>query len=190
MWFRKLQRSRKIPISNFERSIQYLAQNEGGFSNRSHDRGGATQFGITRGTLSRWRGGACSVADVQALEYAEAVEIYRQWYWIANSLDKVSRFPIACAVFDIGVVSGLTKSASLAQASVNMVQPGLTVDGHLGPKSIAALNVIPVSDFIQFYSAKVENNFRRIVKSDGTQWENLKGWVERSHRLIQLIHET
>ena len=52
--------------------IDRLLEREGGFVNHPADRGGATNWGVTQGTLAAWRGYPVSVADVHALTRDEA----------------------------------------------------------------------------------------------------------------------
>jgi len=62
---------------NEDQIIAEIIQREGGFSDRTADRGGATNFGITIQTLAAWRKKPVTVDDVKKLTPAEATEIYR-----------------------------------------------------------------------------------------------------------------
>jgi len=119
--------------SPFERAVALVIGYEGGFVQNPRDPGGATKFGITRETLSRVRGRPASVEDVRALTRAEAVSIYRRYYW--NPL-RADDFPpgLALAVFDLAVNSG-------PAAAVRMLQTvlGIEADGIVGPRTLEAV---------------------------------------------------
>jgi lysozyme family protein len=66
---------------DFPKAIMLERAYEGGFVNHPKDPGGPTQFGITIPALSDHRGCLCSAADIQALQWPEAMDIYHQVYW-------------------------------------------------------------------------------------------------------------
>src|SRR3990167_5698429 len=69
-------RKRKIVMvaTNFERSLAAVLKHEGGYGDHPRDPGGATNLGITIGTLRTYRGRAVTKADVKALTRAEAAD--------------------------------------------------------------------------------------------------------------------
>lgn len=120
------------PLTPFENAVAQVLAHEGGFVMHPSDPGGATNFGITRRTLSQARGAPASVEDVRRLTRAEAVSIYRRLYW-----DRVRAgdLPpgIDLAVFDIAVNSGLVRAGLLLQEVL-----GVQRDGMIGPRTVAA----------------------------------------------------
>jgi lysozyme family protein len=67
--------------STFDAVAPWLLAHEGGFVNHPKDPGGATNMGITIGTLSAWRGNRVTVEAVRDLTKDEALRIYRRQYW-------------------------------------------------------------------------------------------------------------
>ena len=65
----------------FAACLAFTLKYEGGFVDHPADPGGATNLGVTRATLARWRRSPVSTADVKALTRDEAGEIYRRFYW-------------------------------------------------------------------------------------------------------------
>lgn len=119
--------------SAFERCVAVTLAQEGGYVESPVDPGGATNFGITLAALAAWRGTAVTADDVLSLTRQEAIEIYRSNYWL----------PAGCAglppgldlmVFDTAVNSGCRIAVKLLQKAV-----GVTDDGSLGPKTLAAV---------------------------------------------------
>jgi lysozyme family protein len=118
--------------SRFEQSLAVVLQHEGGFVQHPRDPGGATNFGITRETLSRARGRGASVEDVRLLTQEEAASVYRRFYWDAIRADALSP-GLDLAVFDLAVHSGPTKAVRLLQGAV-----GAPADGVVGPVTLEA----------------------------------------------------
>lgn len=177
-----------IQKTAFDMALDYTFANEGGFSNDKADHGGATKYGITIADLSRWRKRSVSVADVRAMLPEEAKAIYKAWYWDSLDLDNVVHTGVAIAIFDIGVVRGIGYPPKRLQQICNNHGARLTVDGHIGPKTLAALNSLPNAAFLRDFSAVVEAGFRSIVAGNYSQHVFLNGWVNRAHRLLSLIN--
>jgi uncharacterized protein YgiM (DUF1202 family) len=103
---------------DFDRAMQFVERWEGGYVNHPSDPGGATNRGITIGTLTRWRVAkglpAATVADVKALTREEANAIYKAWYWEASGADRMD-WPMCLAHFDLAVNGGVGRAkAALA----------------------------------------------------------------------------
>src|ERR1700710_1325588 len=83
-----------IPAADrFGTCLEIVLRFEGGFSDNPRDPGGATNLGITRETLARWRKIVpwqdLTVAAVKALARPEAAEIYRALYWAPCAGDEL-----------------------------------------------------------------------------------------------------
>ena len=129
--------------SVFDRCLAFTLAREGGYVNDPHDPGGATNMGVTLGTLSSWRGSPVTPADVQSLTREEAAAIYKARYWTPLRCDDLPQC-VALMVFDCGVNSGPGTSAQMLQRVV-----GVTPDGIIGPKTIAATYAKPLRDVLQ-----------------------------------------
>jgi lysozyme family protein len=121
------------PNARFTRCVAEVLRHEGGFVDHPRDPGGATNYGITRQTLSRWRGREVSVDEVRALTEAEAREIYLARYWNVMRCDELPA-GLDLAVLDYGVNAGPARAARALQRLV-----GATVDGVIGRETIAAV---------------------------------------------------
>ncbi|HVV94700.1 MAG TPA: glycosyl hydrolase 108 family protein [Hyphomicrobiales bacterium] len=64
-----------MAASGFDACLRLVLLNEGGWSDDARDPGGATNRGITRATLARWRGRPASKMELRALGRAEAARI-------------------------------------------------------------------------------------------------------------------
>ncbi len=70
-----------MAAGNFPRIFPLLLKHEGGYVDHPRDPGGATNMGVTIGTLSAWLGRRASKAEVKALSRETAQKIYERNYW-------------------------------------------------------------------------------------------------------------
>ena len=95
----------------FEPVMKFIRRWEGGFVNDPRDLGGATNMGITIGTLSAWRQAhgmpVATVDDVRNLTRSEADAIYREWYWEPSGAAQAKDYATALLLMDSGVLHGV-----------------------------------------------------------------------------------
>lgn len=120
----------------FDACLTEVLRHEGGYVDHPADPGGATNMGITRKTLARWRGISpwwnLPKTAVQALDRSEAAQIYRAGYW---DLCRAGEMPagVDLAVFDYAVNSGPGRAVRTLQHVL-----GVPIDGIVGPVTLAA----------------------------------------------------
>lgn len=88
---------------------------EGGYVDHPKDPGGATNLGVTIGTLSGWLGRKATKAEVKALTVKAVTPIYRKNYWDAASCGAYLPGADLC-VFDAAVNSGPGRAITWAKA--------------------------------------------------------------------------
>lgn len=176
-------------MSNFNLSVQYVLENEGGFVNDVNDHGGATNFGITQQTLSTFRGRPCSVEDVRGLLKDDAIEIYYRYFYSPLGLILVESNSITTAIMDISVNDGIFQGAKLAQKALNDLFLDVEVDGHLGPSSIDALNRADSYRFLTAFEARATQFYYSLVVKYPEDRKFLNGWLKRAERLLTLRSE-
>ncbi len=174
-------------MNTFQKALDYVFANEGGFDNIPEDHGGATRYGITIGDAMRWRKRSVSVAEMRVFPIEEAKQIYEAWYWKPVGCDRITSPGVAICVFDIGVVCGISTAARFAQKVCIGTGALIKLDGEIGHHSIKAINAVDPAVFIKAFAALSENKFRSIVDKNPTQTKFLKGWLNRAHRLLTLV---
>jgi lysozyme family protein len=119
-----------MAVGNFDPSLKFTLKFEGGFVNNPNDPGGATNLGVTIGTLSTVLGHQATIAEVKALTPETVGPIYRLRYW---NVVKADNLPIGVdlAVFDFGVHSGPRNAVKHLQRVL-----GLSDDGDVGDMTI------------------------------------------------------
>lgn len=118
---------------NFAHALSQVLKHEGGFVNDPHDRGGATNLGVTIGTLSEWLGRPATVREVQLLTPKKVEPIYRGRYWGKLAGDQLPT-GLDLHVFDFGVNAGVSRAAKMLQRLVKVA-----ADGVIGPRTLAAV---------------------------------------------------
>lgn len=116
---------------NFPACLAITLAHEGGWADHPKDPGGATMKGITLATYRQYRPGATK-AQLRAITDAEVQAIYRRGYWDAVRGDDLPA-GLDLVAFDAAVNSGPSRGAKWLQMAL-----GVTADGVIGPKTLAA----------------------------------------------------
>ena len=149
----------------FDEAFARLLGHEGGFSDHKADPGGKTQFGITE-RVARAHG---FTGDMRTLTRDEAKRIYRADYWEPVRADELPQ-QVRFDVFDGAVNSGVKQSIKWLQRAA-----GVTDDGVIGPKTLAAVHA-QTPDRV----AKRYNGHRLRFMKDLKNWPSFsRGWAER-----------
>ncbi len=124
----------------FAASLAFTLQQEGGFSDDPNDPGGATNYGITLGTLRTYTGNPdLGVADIQNISMDTVQAIYGADYWNRMRCDALPA-GVDLMVFDHGVNAGTGRSAMVLQQALGLT--GAAVDGSIGPHTLAAVGQV------------------------------------------------
>jgi lysozyme family protein len=116
-----------------------IVAREGGFVNDPDDPGGATNHGVTIGTLRRLgidvnRDTRIDVADVKALTRKQAVDIYLKHYFEGPGIAALPAV-LQASVFDMYVNAGGNAVKILQRLLTDMGYP-CDPDGAVGPQTI------------------------------------------------------
>ena len=178
---------------SYNSAFCYVIANEGTtYTDLGADRGGATRYGITLATLRAWRASQgqpqASANDVQNLALDEAQAIYSAMYWRKMGCGNIADRAVATAIFDSAVLTGTGRTGEAVQKVLNtLLGAGLTADGALGPKSLAALNSCPRRDFLCALVAADQSYFLDIIAKDPGQQPFHKTWRRRAADYLGLV---
>lgn len=127
-----------MATQNLAVALAEILRHEGGYVDHPSDPGGATNMGITRKTLSRWRRinpwWQLPKSEVKSLSRTEAKAIYKALYWDRIGANKLPS-GIDVAIFDFAVNSGPNRAVKVLQRVL-----GVAADGIVGPITLAALD--------------------------------------------------
>lgn len=167
---------------NFERALELVLAQEGGYVDHPLDPGGATKFGVTRRTLAAWRGVSpwrkLPKREVRALTAAEAGAIYRAEYWDAVRGDELPG-GVDYAVFDYAVNSGIARAAKALQRAAEA-----RADGMVGGMTLRAVRQYDPRTLIHRLCERRLSFLRRLGtwRAFGRGWSNRVNGV-REHAL-------
>ncbi|SNY95554.1 glycoside hydrolase family 108 protein [Halomonas sp. hl-4] len=127
-----------------QRLVSAVIDREGGYISHPSDRGGPTNYGITR-AVARENG---YNGDMRELPKSLAVRIYEARYWTSIRLDRIAPISEAMAeyLFDFGVHSGPGRAAKELQRALNVLNnrgklfADIKEDGAVGPSTLNALD--------------------------------------------------
>lgn len=171
-----------MSVSDLDKALDYLLEEEGGWSNHKDDRGGATMYGVTQATYDGYRRAKkLPKQSVRQIEHSEARELYDTMYWRAASCHLLP-WPINYLMFDAAVNSGPSRATKWTQAGL-----GVPADGKVGAKTIAAArSTVAEADGSRLYKIVDERVqfLSALVKSKPTQLAFLLGWWRRTLRVL------
>ena len=174
-----------------------IVAREGGYVDDPDDPGGATNHGVTLGTLRRLGrdltgDGRVTAADVRALTPAQAIEIYLEHYFRGPGIDGLPE-PLQASVFDMQVNAG-ANAIKLLQALFRKIGLDVAVDGAIGPQTRAAAAramAMAPDHLVDAYGIERRNYYYRVAdarprsrkfarRRDGGKG----GWIRRAEAFI------
>lgn len=160
----------------FIEAIDIVLVQEGGFVNHPKDPGGATNFGVTQSVYEAFIGKKVTVNDIKNMKKSDVYPIYQACYWNKIQGDKLKP-GVDLVVLDFAVNAGVFRAITYMQKAI-----GVTADGVLGPKTLAAINSIDAAEFINKYST-LRENFYKSLKTFPTFG---RGWLARVNHIKDL----
>lgn len=161
-------------LINFEQSLKYVLQSEGGFVDNVVDSGGATMHGITLQAFRTYKNNMhLTPNDLKLISDMDVSVIYLNSYW---NPCRCSDLPsgIDYCVFDFSVNAGYGRAIKILQQSC-----GATADGVLGSISMALIKQSDKNLLIKAFSEQKETFYRDLVAIKPSQSIFLNGWLNR-----------
>lgn len=155
----------------FEKCIDFVLAEEGGYVDSPLDPGGRTKYGISARAYPN--------VNIKELTIERASNIYKQDYWDRCRCDELP-LPIALLVFDTAVNQGPEIAVKLLQTSL-----GILIDGLIGPTTLQQAAAVPVIDLIMEF---VSRRLYRYGLNNQFQ-EYGMGWTRRTIRAYEKAME-
>jgi len=132
-------------MKNVQAIAEDIIRREGGYVNDPDDPGGATKFGVTLATLRRLRldlNGDHKIdsSDVRAMTRGRAQDIFIRDYYRRPNIDQLPEV-LQASVFDMYVNAG-GNAVKILQRLLRQMGQALTIDGLIGPRTIAAAKAV------------------------------------------------
>lgn len=148
-----------------------------GFANDPDDLGGATMCGVTLVTFTEYcrRKGypRPTIVRLKAIKYKEWLEILKTMFWDKWKADQINNESIALILVDWVWGSG-KYGITIPQKAI-----GVTADGIVGPKTIAAVNAKDPKQLFDLIRKERLAYIERICRSRPTNLKYKRGWLNR-----------
>lgn len=155
---------------SFDRSIEIVLREEGGYVNDAHDLGGETIYGVSRRSHpAAWATGRPTIE--------QAKQIYREQYWNPVRGDDLP-WPLCLFVFDAAVNQGVEPASRMLQRALDTVQ-----DGIIGEATLRLAKASRPWHWARFMAF-------RSMRYGGTRNADkfLEGWLTRAFRVAMEAH--
>jgi lysozyme family protein len=167
-----------------------ILRREGGFVDDPDDRGGATNHGITKVTLSYYHQRFITVDEVKDLTPDLARKIYKERYYDSPKIEELPE-EIRPFIFDASVNHGPGRAIRFVQSVCNGTSFScLLEDGVVGKKTIAAANQAQEQLKDCFLICLIEKRrcfYNQIVDKNPSQSKFLAGWMNRISEFKQEV---
>ena len=183
------------------RSVRDIAQEilarEGGYVNDPDDPGGATNHGVTIHAMRRLGldltgDGKVDTNDLRVLTADKALQIFIDEYFKKPGLDALPA-PRQASVFDMSVNAG-SNAVKILQRLLNQMRISVSVDGAVGPQTVAACETAMASapdHFVDAYGIARRNYYYALAdgrvasrkyarRRDGGKG----GWITRAEDFV------
>ena len=167
---------------NFERSLAFVLDAEGGFSNHPHDKGGKTNKGILQREYDVYRDNKQEDRrSVREISDEELEDIYYNDYWVAGRCYKFP-WPLCVVHFDGCVLTGVGQASKFLQRAV-----GAKDDGAIGPKTMMAyedrVKAVGVQAICDSIMEQRDGFYKLLAQKDSTKNSFKQGWLNRLENL-------
>ncbi len=161
----------------FKQFMNRVLSYEGGYSSHPADKGGETNWGITRRT-ARANGYHGSMREMTR---DQAIEIYHSAFWLRYRCEEMPD-ALAFQFFDAAINHGYGNAARILQRAV-----GVADDGIIGNITMAAIQKLPENEILFKFNAE-----RIVFYTKLSTFPTFgKGWLRRlAENLIHAANDT
>lgn len=153
-------------MTRFNECVEIIFELEG-YDETVVDSGGLTKWGISQRAFPD--------ENIQALTKERAKQLYYKHYWVPAYCDYYLA-PLDLCVFDAAVNQGQGTAVRMLQKAVG----GLTIDGRVGPKTIARIQAQPVKELAAKFMARRALRYAETRHFDRYGY----GWFARLFRVF------
>lgn len=169
-------------MADFKQAFERAILAEGGYKLHTveGDTGGMTYAGIARNKNPQWPGWAyIDRGDTPPSELVRS--FYRQGWWNPIAGDDIKDQKVAYTLYSFATNSSAYKAPTVA-VKLAQVVVGVTPDGSVGPKTVAAINAMDPELFLAKFALARIARHTAIVNKDRSQLKFLLGWNNRNLR--------
>lgn len=160
-------------MSSFEIAIERVLKHEGGYVNNPADKGGETNYGISKRSYPN--------LDIKNLSLDQAKAIYKRDFWDRGKYALINNDLVAAKVFDLSVNMGASQAIKILQRALRACDLQVAEDGILGSQTLVAINTMEPGSLIIALRSEVAGFYRSLVAAKPSQVVFLNGWLNRAY---------
>jgi lysozyme family protein len=172
----------------FVEAVSKTLHHEGFFSDDEDDPGGPTKYGVslrwlrTKGKWGDFDGdGDVDRDDIWAMEEADAVRLYHEFWWVETKYDKLHK-KLGPKVFDIAINMGVKSANKCLQRAVRSAEGSKLIDdGILGRRSIAAIKRAKPDLLLIAFKSETAGHYRMLTELNKVFKKYINGWLNRAY---------
>lgn len=171
--------------SPFQEILTNTLELEGGYSNDPVDRGGETNYGITKNVYQSWlKKHNLTPTSMKNISLEDAQKIYDEYYWQPIQGNKLPPI-LAQQLFDYAVHSGPRQAIRDLQKIL-----GVKVDGIMGPKTLSAIQSSDPNQLAEQLLSARESFLHNLVKKLPEYKKFQKGFLNRIKKMRNLLNSS
>lgn len=159
----------------FGPAIDFVLRHEGGLVDNPNDAGELTNFGLSLKSYPQ-----LGADGIRNLTVDQARAIYWTDWWLPHLFGQFPA-PIGAKVFDCAVNTGAVTAIRLFQTACNQLGANLTLDGHVGPRTLDAARVLNGPKLRDLYTSALVAHYQALVDANPSNAEFLDGWIARAN---------
>ena len=160
----------------FEKAVDYVLANEGGYVFDKNDPGGETKYGISKNSYPS--------LNIKALSLDEAKKIYYCDYWLKGKFEQISDKNVATQVFDLSVNLGIRPATIVLQRALRAGGINVSEDGLIGPETLSGVSVLEAPILLAAIKAEAAGYYRTLAAQKPALQRYLNGWLNRAYKKI------
>lgn len=179
-------------MADVKKCVDFVLRQEdsdlsGVITSAAADRGGKTRFGL----CAKWHPELIAAGFFDASMDAEealpmADQAYESQYVPALHLDELTSDTVATALLSFAVLEGNLEAVTVLQNAIVMLGVPTTVDGKIGPGTVAAANSSDPQRLISTIVQLQKAHFAHIAAVNPSQAVWVHGWDRRADLLMSI----
>lgn len=158
----------------FEKAVDYVLSNEGGYICDKDDAGGETKYGISKRSYPN--------LDIKELTIDDAKKIYFCDFWCKGKFELISNNMVATQIFDLSVNLGVRAAVVILQRALWCVGKRVLEDGIMGQQTLFATNNSSPDRLVSALKSEAAGYYRMLARCKPAQEKFLTGWLNRAYK--------
>ncbi len=142
--------------NKFEKAVDYVIRNEGGYVFDKDDLGGETKFGISKKSYP--------TLNIKDLTLENAKKIYFCDYWHKGRFEEIPDDAVATQVFDLSVNLGIRPAVIVLQRALRSVGIRVQEDGLIGSETLSAVKKSEPRCLLAAIKSEAAGYYRMLVQ--------------------------